>query len=132
MDAASNHQQERHLIQKASERLLAGEPMRSTGELTVVQLAVEAGVKRWLLTHRHVDLAQKFQAAARQLSYESPLLEPWKQRVTQLEKDLKEAHTENANLRKLNNAYARTIHNLDSMLDSRQPQPITDIRRRRN
>jgi hypothetical protein len=44
------------------ERLLAGEPLRSTGRLSVSQLAVEAGVGRWHLTHQHTDLKELFQA----------------------------------------------------------------------
>jgi hypothetical protein len=42
-------------------RLLAHSPQRSTGRLNVTQLAVEAGVKRWLLTHQHTDLKDLFQ-----------------------------------------------------------------------
>ena len=57
--------QERKEIQAAIDRLLAGTPLRSTGELTVVQLAAEAGVKRWKLTHQHTDLMHSFQAATR-------------------------------------------------------------------
>jgi hypothetical protein len=56
---------DRAVIQAAADRLLAGTPLRSTGELTVVQLAAEAGVKRWLLTHTHRDLAEQFQARVR-------------------------------------------------------------------
>ena len=46
----------------AMDRLLAGTPLRSTGRLSVSQLAVEAGVGRWHLTHQHVDLKEQFQA----------------------------------------------------------------------
>lgn len=49
-------------ILAAMERLLAGNPLRSTGRLSVSQLAVEAGVPRWHLTHQHVDLKEQFQA----------------------------------------------------------------------
>lgn len=130
--AAKERARERQQIQAAAERLLAGEPLRSTGALTVVQLAVEAELKRWLLTHRHIDLTQKFQSAARQLSQESPLVEPWKQKVARLEKDLREAHAENAELRKTNTSYARMIHNLDSILNSRESVAPMHIRGRRN
>jgi len=44
------------------DRLLAGTPVRSTGRLSVSQLALEAGVKRWYLTHQHLDLKDLFQA----------------------------------------------------------------------
>ncbi|MYV45131.1 hypothetical protein GT031_05780 [Streptomyces sp. SID2888] len=44
------------------DRLLAGTPLRSSGRLSVSQLAIEADVKRWHLTHQHVDLKEHFQA----------------------------------------------------------------------
>lgn len=53
---------ERLLIRDAMDRLLSGQPIRSTGALTVVALAQEAGVKRHLLTHRHPDLKDEFYA----------------------------------------------------------------------
>ena len=52
----------RQQILAAMDRLLAGEPLRSSGRLSVSQLAVEAGVGRWHLTHQHVDLKELFQA----------------------------------------------------------------------
>jgi hypothetical protein len=52
----------RYKITAAMDRLLAGEPLRSTGRLSVSQLAVEAGVGRWHLTHQHTDLKDLFQA----------------------------------------------------------------------
>ncbi|MGW3498140.1 hypothetical protein [Streptomyces sp. NPDC001020] len=54
---------ERDAIRTAARRLLAGTPTRSTGALTVVQLAAEAGVKRWVLTHKHPDLRKEFEDA---------------------------------------------------------------------
>jgi hypothetical protein len=56
-----DRQAERDAIQAAIARLLAGTPTRSTGALTVLQLAAEAGVKRWVLTHKHPDLRQAFE-----------------------------------------------------------------------
>jgi len=41
-------------------RLLDGQPVRSDGKLTIKSLAEEAGVKRWILTHRHQDLQVEF------------------------------------------------------------------------
>ncbi|MGI5194546.1 hypothetical protein ACQEVY_13080 [Streptomyces sp. CA-288835] len=43
-------------------RLFAGTPHRSSGRLNISQLAVEADVKRWYLTHQHTDLKELFQA----------------------------------------------------------------------
>ncbi|MEU2073992.1 hypothetical protein [Streptomyces sp. NPDC013489] len=48
----------------AINRLLSGTPHRSSGRLNVAQLAIEAGVKRWHLTHQHTDLKDQFQAEA--------------------------------------------------------------------
>jgi hypothetical protein len=42
------------------DRILAGTPERSDGALTVVALALEAGVPRNALTQRHTDLKNEF------------------------------------------------------------------------
>lgn len=52
----------RNAILAAMDRLLAGTPLRSTGRLSISQLAIEADVKRWHLTHQHLDLKELFQA----------------------------------------------------------------------
>jgi chromosome segregation ATPase len=57
----------RATIQAAIDRLLDGTPSRSNGRLSVSQLAVEAGVERWRLTHQHLDLRDQFQARVREL-----------------------------------------------------------------
>lgn len=41
---------ERPQIEAAIDRLLAGMPLRSDGKLTIVSLAIEAGLKRHVLT----------------------------------------------------------------------------------
>jgi len=56
------HVSERQMIRDAMDRLLSGSPLYSDGKLTVKSLAEEAQVKRWLLTHRHVDLQEEFRA----------------------------------------------------------------------
>ncbi|MFF9076102.1 hypothetical protein ACF1A9_28000 [Streptomyces sp. NPDC014872] len=52
----------RRAIVAAMNRLFAGTPQRSNGRLNVSQLAIEADVKRWHLTHQHPDLKDLFQA----------------------------------------------------------------------
>ncbi|MEU1710289.1 hypothetical protein ABZ478_33850 [Streptomyces sp. NPDC005706] len=52
----------RDAIIAAMDRLLDGTPLRSSGRLSVSQLAIEASVKRWYLTHQHLDLKELFQA----------------------------------------------------------------------
>lgn len=51
---------ERDNIRSAIERILAGEPIRSNGALTIVALAQEADVPRSALTQRHPDLRNEF------------------------------------------------------------------------
>ncbi|WP_063745223.1 hypothetical protein [Streptomyces sp. PRh5] len=51
---------ERDLIQAAMDRIPRGIPERSNGALTIVALAVEAGVPRNALTQRHTDLKNEF------------------------------------------------------------------------
>jgi len=57
---------ERRRIRDAMDRLLAGTPLHSDGKLTIKSLAAEALVKRWLLTHRHVDLQDEFRGRVAQ------------------------------------------------------------------
>ena len=54
--------EERRAILAAMERLFAGAPLRSSGNLDVVALADEADVKRNKLTHKHTDLKDRFYA----------------------------------------------------------------------
>jgi len=106
------HQAQRAAIQAAAHRLLAGTPLRSTGELTVVQLAVEAGVKRWLLTHRHRDLAEQFQAHAKALGGDPPQVQRLKARLQALEERNAELRTQTAELQALIQHYAIVINEL--------------------
>ena len=63
MTAASRTAEKtREAVLAAMDRLLAGTPLRSSGRLSVSQLAIEAGIKRWHLTHQHLDLKELFAA----------------------------------------------------------------------
>jgi hypothetical protein len=53
---------ERQKISTAMDRLIEGRSLHSDGQLTVTSLALEAEVKRWILTHRHTDLRDEFVA----------------------------------------------------------------------
>jgi molybdopterin converting factor small subunit len=57
---------ERGQIRAAMERILAGMPERSNGALTIVALALEAGVPRNALTQRHPDLKNEFYGCVRE------------------------------------------------------------------
>ncbi|OEJ29053.1 hypothetical protein AS594_36235 [Streptomyces agglomeratus] len=58
----------RRAIISAMNRLFAGTPQRSNGRLNISQLAIEANVKRWHLTHQHPDLRQFFQTKTAELA----------------------------------------------------------------
>jgi hypothetical protein len=119
---------ERKEIQAAIERLLAGIPLRSTGELTVVQLAAEAGVKRWKLTHQHVDLMRSFQATVRQAHSESPLIASWRARVTGLEEGNRALRQQNRDLQATVQTYAEVIADLSTAIETAQAPALAAVR----
>lgn len=55
-------EEERQAILPAMQRLFAGTPLQSSGNLDIVALADEAGLKRNKLTHKHPDLKDQFYA----------------------------------------------------------------------
>jgi hypothetical protein len=122
----NNRELERDAIRAAAERLLAGTPTRSTGALTVVQLAAEAGVKRWVLTHKHPDLRQEFEAARNALSGIPTAFQPLHARTADLEAANKRPRDENAELNERVNTYAQVIQALTTELtEFRRQQPTT-------
>ena len=56
------------------DRLLTGRPLRTAGALTIIGLAQEADVNRHLLTHRHTDLKDEFNARVRAQHHVPPRL----------------------------------------------------------
>lgn len=100
-------EQERQTIRDAMERLIRGEPIRSDGKLTVKSLAEEAGVKRWLLTHRHTDLQDEFRARIESAGTEPAPVRQLREQIAQLEDEnkklrmqLREAHDDIALLQR--------------------------------
>jgi hypothetical protein len=112
------HTTERDAILAAAERLLAGTPLRSSGELTVVQLAAEADVKRWLLTHKHRDLAEQFQARVRLQAGAPPQVAALKSRICELEQANARLTATHAEQRVRTELYAHVINELSTQLDS--------------
>jgi predicted RNase H-like nuclease (RuvC/YqgF family) len=88
----TDHGTERAAIRDAMTRLLDGAPIRSDGKLTIKSLADEAGVKRWLLTHRHTDLQAEFRD---RIATHGQDPEP----VQRLKQEVRELHEENKRLR---------------------------------
>ncbi|MGO4202604.1 hypothetical protein AB4Z09_12795 [Rhodococcus sp. TAF43] len=103
---------ERAAIQAAMCRLLDGTPERSTGALTILQLAAEAGVKRWLLTHKHTDLAAEFRRQAAAADEVPTAFQTLDKRAKKAEADNRRLRTENQRLREQINHYAQVIHEL--------------------
>jgi hypothetical protein len=68
----AQHDDERARIRVAMERLLIGQPTNSNGSLTVVALAVEAGVHRMALMKRHTDLRNEFYQRVRTETQQTP------------------------------------------------------------
>ena len=78
---------DRRTIRDAMDRLIAGDPVRSDGKLTIKSLAEEAGVKRWMLTHRHTDLQDEFRARIAGFGAEPEPVRKLKQQVGDLQQE---------------------------------------------
>jgi len=105
---------ERACIQAAMDRLLTGTPANSTGALSILQLATEAGVKRWVLTHKHPDLKDEFERRRTEANGVPPAFQNLHARVVDLEaanQRLREANTERAERIEI---YAQVIHELNT------------------
>jgi len=80
----------RRAVIAAMNRLFIGKPQRSNGRLNITQLAIEADVKRWHLTHQHTDLRELFQ---RQVAKDDSC-RSWATRSADELEDLKKEHAE--------------------------------------
>ncbi len=102
--------EERAAIAGAMQRLLAGKPLQSSGELTIVTLAAEAGLKRNKLTHKHTDLRDLFNAERRaRLGIPDSELK-LREQIDQLKGRVTELRAERDDYRAANETYARAIH----------------------
>ena len=81
-------ERERQIIRDAMKRLLDGDPIWSLeGKLTVKSLAVEANVKRWLLTLKHTDLKDEFYERVRLQNATPTAVRELLARISLMEKD---------------------------------------------
>lgn len=117
MTRISDHTAERDAIRAAMHRLLAGQPTNSTGALTVLQLAAEAGVKRWVLTHKHPDLRKEFEEQRDKVNGIPRAYQHLQARVVDLEADNTRLRTEKAELSKQVGTYAEVIYELTTELE---------------
>ena len=98
---------ERERISAAMERILAGIPERSNGALTVVALALEAGVPRNALTQRHTDLKNEFYQRIRERGAPSEDEARLRATIARLRKTIEGKNKELAQLRADVEAFVR-------------------------
>jgi len=112
--------QERREIRAAMDRLLTGRSLRTAGALTVVGLAEEANVKRHVLTHRHTDLKDEFNARVRAQHHVPPQLAAAHDQNKALRRRLDAALDDNRMLREQVHALARQLNLLVAEIDTTQ------------
>jgi hypothetical protein len=96
------------------------------GPLTVVRLAEAAGVKRWVLTHRHPDLMRDFQQRAANINRDNPEILKLHQRVTQLDTQNKDLRARVRELDDLVARYAQVINELTAQ-QAQHAGPAGDV-----
>lgn len=114
---ATDHEAERDAITAAIQRLLDGHPTRSTGALTTLQLSAEAGVKRWVLTHKHVDLKEEFVRRKSEANGIPPAYQHLHARAIDAEVAAQTLREDNDRLRERVAVYPQVIHGLRTELD---------------
>jgi chromosome segregation ATPase len=122
-------------LRAAADRLIAGTALQSSGKLTVSDLAAEAGVKRWVLTHKHPELMHAFQAEFKTLGQVPAPVQAALDQVTQLEKDLAKVRQDKRRLKELVDTYAAIITELtDELIQAQQQrdQALAELDRHRD
>ena len=99
-------QDERDAIIAAMERLLAGTPLHSSGNLDILSLAEEAGLKRNKLTHKHTDLKDAERRARERMTDREAQLH---NEITQLKARIDELREERDHYRTANEVFARAL-----------------------
>ena len=139
-------ERERQIIRDAMKRLLDGDPMRSLeGKLTVKSLAVEANVKRWLLTLKHTDLKDEFYERVRLQNATPTAVRELLARISLMEKDQALIREALRDAREKNGVLARALAvlaleseevmsenaQLQKMLEMADDSTVQPMRRRR-
>lgn len=109
-------------LRAAADRLITGNPLRSSGKLTILDLASEAGVKRWILTHKHPELRQQYQAEFKNHGRISVPVQAAQARITELEESLAKVHADKRRLKVLVDTYAIIINQLTDDLAEAERQ----------
>ena len=103
---------ERNRIRAAMNRILDGTPERSNGALTVVALAIEAGVPRNALTQRHTDLKDEFYQRIRERGADNADEARLRATIAQLRKTIANKNKELTQLRADVPALVRAVNQL--------------------
>jgi septal ring factor EnvC (AmiA/AmiB activator) len=103
---------ERERIRAAMDRILAGVPERSNGALTVVALAMEAGVPRNALTQRHTDLKTEFYQRVKERGTDNEDEARLRATIARLRKTIDSKNRELAQLRADVPALVRAVNQL--------------------
>lgn len=127
---------ERDRIRAAMARILDGTPQHTNGALTIVGLALEAGVPRNALTQRHPDLKNEFHARIAERGGASELETQLRATIAKLKKTIANKNTELRQLRRDVPALVRVVNQLT--LENQQlrealtnpPRNITPMRHR--
>ncbi|MFT9479719.1 hypothetical protein [Streptomyces sp. Mo3] len=118
-----SHDKERENIRAAMDRLLAGTPLRSDGALTIHAVAVEADVKRHVLTHRHTDLKDEFYARVRAQGQVPDSERKLREKLKKAEERLAEVIEENKRQQAEIEMFARVVNVLTVENDQLRGQP---------
>jgi len=101
---------ERDAIQAAIRRLLNGTPIRSSGHLTIIALAQEAGLRRNKLTHKHLDLRDQFRAEVARHDGVSQREIELRDEIAQLTARMVNIKQERDDYRTTSEIFARSMH----------------------
>jgi hypothetical protein len=115
---------ERDQISRAVEALLAGQV---PGPLTVVRLAEAAGLKRWILTHRHPDLMRDFQERAAHINRENPEILKLREQLAAVGSENRELRARLRDLDDLIARYAQVINELAHECEQLRLEPPAGV-----
>lgn len=110
-------------------RVLSGQPVTATpGDLTITAVAIESGLKRHHLTHKHVDLKDLFYQLRD--NHQNPVkhdADQLRAEVEDLKRRLNEANAQRRKWKATAEAYARAIHLL-TVENSQRSNAVTRLR----
>lgn len=101
---------EHQALLAAMDRLFAGTPIRSSGNLDIVTLAEEAGLKRNKLTHKHTDVRDLFYAEKAKRDGISTREIKLREDIATLQEKIANLREERDNYRTASETFARAMH----------------------